>query len=80
MTTLIAERPMTRRNDVPVKMDAEIVRKAKIVAAYRGQSLAEFLSVEMGPIVERLLMEEHAKETKGIRPARKRSKGGEGRD
>lgn len=73
MPTTMLDAPMSRRIDVPVKMDAEVVRKAKIVAAYRGQSLAEFLSDELGSIVDRLLEEEHAKEVKA-KPAK--GKGG----
>lgn len=50
---------MPRRNDVPVKMDAEVVRKAKVVAAYRGQTLAEFLSQTLAGIVDDLIEQEH---------------------
>jgi ribosomal protein L12E/L44/L45/RPP1/RPP2 len=35
---------MAKRKDVSVKVDPEAVRIAKIVAAYRDQSLAEYLS------------------------------------
>ncbi len=52
---------MAKRNDVPVKMDAEVVRKAKIVAAYRGQTLAEFVSQTIGSIVDGLIEQEHAR-------------------
>ena len=38
------QRMAKRRNDVSVKVDAESVRIAKIVAAYRDKSLAEYLS------------------------------------
>jgi hypothetical protein len=58
-------------------MDAEVVRKAKIVAAYRGESLAEFLSATLGAIVDQLLAEEHAKMTGQDHPKPKRPKGGE---
>jgi hypothetical protein len=76
----VAEPQMTKRsdsprNDVTVKMDAEVVRKAKIVAAYRNQSMAEFLSVELGTIIDRLLEEAHAREVSGPR-ATKKGKGG----
>lgn len=65
MATTFVSETMTKRADVPVKMDSEVVRKAKIVAAYRGQSLAEFLSNTLGEIVDGLLAAEHAKETGG---------------
>lgn len=75
MATATVERDMAKRTDVPVKMDAEVVRRAKIVASYRNQSLAEFLSESMRPIVDRLLEEEHDRETKaGRSPKGKGSK------
>jgi ribosomal protein L12E/L44/L45/RPP1/RPP2 len=48
----VAERPMTKRNDTAVKIDAEVIRVAKIVAAFEGKSLAEFLSESLKPIVD----------------------------
>ena len=36
-------------SDTAVKIDSEVVRQAKIVAAYRDQSLAEYLSSTLGP-------------------------------
>jgi hypothetical protein len=39
------------RDDVAVKIDRTIHRLAGAVAAYRGVSLAEYLSVLLGPIV-----------------------------
>ena len=41
----------TKRNDVPVKIDAEVVRIARIVAAYDEQTLAEYLSERLRPLV-----------------------------
>lgn len=58
----VAERPMTKRNDTAVKIDTEVVRRAKIVAAYRSQSLAEYLTARLAPFVEADLLEEQAKE------------------
>ncbi len=60
---------MAKRDDIPVKMDSEVVRKAKIVAAFRGQSLAEFLSETLGQIVDSLIDEAYAKE-KGGKPTK----------
>jgi hypothetical protein len=53
--------PMAKRNDVPVKIDAEVIRVAKIAAAYKGLSLAEYLSETLRPIVSRDVEQEHAK-------------------
>jgi hypothetical protein len=46
---------MARRNDVAVKIDAGVVRMAKIVAAHKDISLAEYLSDTLRPIVEQEL-------------------------
>jgi hypothetical protein len=44
MTTLIAGRPMAKRKDVVAKIDGEVLREAKIAAALKGMTLAEYLS------------------------------------
>ncbi len=64
MSPSLAERPMARRNDVPVKIDAEVVRKAKIVAAYRDIPLAEYVSETLRGHVEKDLENEQEKERK----------------
>ena len=69
----LLERPMAKRNDVPVKVDADVVRVAKIAAAYKGLSLAEYLSETLRPIVFRDVESEHAKVAgakKGKKPER----------
>jgi hypothetical protein len=49
-----AERPfVAKRNDVSVKIDAEVARLAKIVAAFEDKTVAEYLSESLRPIVER---------------------------
>jgi hypothetical protein len=79
----IADRPMTKRNDVPVKLDAEVVRVAKIAAAYKDMSLAEYLSERLRPLVSQDVEQEHAKKPhmmskgKGRKPAADRLKEGE---
>jgi hypothetical protein len=73
---------MVRRKDVAVKIDAEVVRQAKIVAAYKDVSLAEYMSEAIRPIVERDLREHSRKALEGDTeaapppPAPKRPKGG----
>jgi hypothetical protein len=61
----VAERrPMARkssRNDVQVKLDAEVVRAARIVSAYRDVTMAEYLSGLLKPLVMRDLATEQAK-------------------
>jgi hypothetical protein len=58
---------MAKRNDVSVKIDAEVVALAKMVASSREQSLAEYLSVTLDPIVRRDLDQEYARRSKGHR-------------
>jgi hypothetical protein len=69
----LLESPMAKRNDVPVKVDADVIRVAKIAAAYKGISLAEYLSETLRPIVSRDVESEHAKVVgakKGKKPER----------
>jgi hypothetical protein len=60
-TTVADDMARARRNDIPVKLDAEVVRAAKIVAAFRDQSLAEYLSEKLRPLVLKDLAQ-HKKE------------------
>jgi hypothetical protein len=57
MATLNAEKPMarrgdTRRDDITIRINAEVVRKARIVADFEGKSLAGYVSDALGPIVD----------------------------
>lgn len=52
MSSMVIEMARTRRNDVAVKVDADIVRKAKTIAAYRGIPLAEYLSEKLRKFVD----------------------------
>jgi hypothetical protein len=45
------------RNDASAKLDAEVIRKAKLVATTRGITLAEYLTSIVGPIAARDLRE-----------------------
>jgi hypothetical protein len=49
------------RNDLAVKLDAEIAKKAKHVAINRGITLAEYLSELVRPLVEKDFKEEMSK-------------------
>jgi hypothetical protein len=49
------------RNDLAVKMAAEIVKKAKHIAINRGITLAEYLSERIRPLVDQDFEEEMAK-------------------
>jgi hypothetical protein len=63
---------MAKRNDVSVKVDAEVVILAKMVAAGRDQSLAEYLSETLAPIVRQHLDEEYARRQTSKPPAPKK--------
>lgn len=66
---------MGKRNDVPVKMDTEVVRVCKVVAAYRGLTLAEYLSETMRIASQKDLAEETEKELgRAIKPQIKKGK------
>jgi ATP-dependent Clp protease adapter protein ClpS len=51
----LAEAPVARkkRTDATVKIDVEVLRKAKVVAAIRDVTLAEYLTEVLRPIVEK---------------------------
>lgn len=53
-----------------VKIASEVVRDARIVAAYRETTLAEYLSELVRPLVARDLEQEQAKRSKPPRPKR----------
>ncbi len=65
MSASVRERPVSKRQDVTVKVNSEVVRIAKIVAAYRGISVANYLSETLEPIVQKDL---HKEQMKGIPP------------
>ena len=71
MPVLTLEPGVAKRNDVTVKLDADAVRLAKIVAAYREVSVAEYLSDVLLPIVQRDLEQEQAKATAKRKPGGK---------
>jgi hypothetical protein len=58
MVTKKPKPPMAKRDDTAAKIDASIVRDAKIVAAYRDITLAEYLSELLRPLVARDLKAE----------------------
>jgi hypothetical protein len=66
MSAGVLERTVAKRQDVTVKLDSEVVRIAKIVAAYRGVSVADYLSESLRPIAQKDLQKE---QTKGAAPA-----------
>ena len=65
----LMERPsVAKRNDETVRVDADILRKARIVAAIKGLSLAEYLSEVLRPAVDREHAELVTEEAKGVKP------------
>ena len=55
------------RNDVNVRLDSEVVSEAKMVAASRNCTLAEYLSEILRPIVHRDLEAETAAQDNGAK-------------
>jgi hypothetical protein len=55
------ERTVAKRQDMTVKLDAEVLRVAKIVAAYRGVTVADYLSELVRPLALKDLQREQAK-------------------
>lgn len=45
--------PKPKRNDASVKLDAEIVRRARLITDHSGASIAEYLSELLRPLVDR---------------------------
>jgi hypothetical protein len=61
METAVSEKTdVTRRNDVGVKIDAEVASMCKIVAEYKKISASEYMSEVLRPVVEKDL-EQHSK-------------------
>ncbi|QEH33953.1 hypothetical protein OJF2_24860 [Aquisphaera giovannonii] len=58
-------RPKSSRNDVQVKIDANVAQTAKIVAAYRDTTVAELVSEILRPILEQMEQEEIARRAAG---------------
>jgi hypothetical protein len=84
MGTTVASRSMPRRKDeekrtdVPVRIDTEVVKDARLVAAYRDVSLAQYISDLIRPLVARdvdELQKELAKNPR-VQPARSKKGGG----
>jgi len=58
---IMAKNQKPKRNDLVVKVDAECVRKARIIAAYEGVTMAELLTGILSPILDKQL-ERHQKQ------------------
>lgn len=50
-----------RRNDVPARIDANVLEDVRLIATLRKISIAEYLSEVVGPIVKRDIEEALAK-------------------
>ena len=68
-TQVLDPMPKPKRNDVPVKIDAEVVRVARIVAAYEETTLAEYLSERLRPLVQKDLEKHQRRRTSDSDPA-----------
>lgn len=50
-------RPKSKRNDVPAKIDTEVMRMARIISAYEDRDIADLVSETLRPIFTRRLAE-----------------------
>jgi hypothetical protein len=56
LSTQVAKMPRPpKRNDLNVKIDSEVIRQARIVAAFEEIQLAELLSEILRPIIAKRL-------------------------
>ena len=53
--------PRPKRNDLVVKIDAEVLRMARIIAAYEDITIAELLSETLRPLLADRLAEHQRK-------------------
>lgn len=75
MNTGLVDPPlMTKRNDVSVKMDAEVIAEAKMVAASRNVTLAEYLTELVRDLVHQDLEDEM---TRRVPRSKRKPKGGD---
>ena len=72
MPALAEPPPMAKRNDETARIDSEVMRLARVIAASRNQTVAEYLSNTLKPLVTRDYAEFIAKEAKGIEKPPKR--------
>ncbi len=66
-----APMPKPKRDDLAVKVDRQVVRQARIVAAYRDQDVNEYLSEVLAPLVAQHLAEHQAT---GVAPPQPRQR------
>lgn len=71
MTVLMRENPLAAKKpkDAPAaplsaKLPADVVESARIVAAFRNQSMADLIGEILRPVLKRMEAEEIAKRTK----------------
>jgi hypothetical protein len=65
MTTLLREPMAARKNKTAsARIDAEILRRANIVAAFRDISVPDYLNALLGPLIDRDYQDEIQKESK----------------
>jgi hypothetical protein len=70
MNAMTCERPMAKRNDESVRVESDIARKARVLAADRGVTLAQYLSDLLRPAVSDQYAAFIDREAKGSKPKR----------
>lgn len=64
--TTVAKKP--KRNDLSAKIDADVLRKVKIVASIEQKEIAELLTEIVGPAIE-VRLKKHGKILFGKNPS-----------
>lgn len=78
MTEATLEQPMAddKPKTLSVKLHMDVIESARIVSAYRGDSMTDLLSEILRPILVKMEHEEVAKRAKETKPAKKKGKEG----
>ncbi len=56
--------PVTKRNEVSVKIDADVYRVVRTVAAWKGLNVSEYLSAIVEPIARKDMAKMHKEAAK----------------
>lgn len=70
--TMPSRKNKPKRNDVPAKIDADVMRDARLVAAYEGVEIAELVSSILGPVLKQRLLGHQQAAIEAASPAKPR--------
>lgn len=78
MTTGLLDPPMAdeKPRTMSVKLPMDVIESARIVSAYRGESMADLMADILRPVLSRMEQEEIARRTQATQAGAKRKAGG----